>query len=937
VTIRLRAVVTALCVAAAFCQPVSAANRYDPRLRFRSITTPRFTIYFHQGEQQLAHRLAAIVEEVADRMTRQIGTANGRVHVILVGQNDLPNGWAVPAPYNMIEITAAAPSGESPIGNTDDWLRLVFSHEYTHIVHLDKARGWIGGLRDVFGRAPLLYPNLFLPLWQIEGIATYNESVLTGEGRVPAGDFRFIIDRAAAERRFDPIDRANGGLVDWPGGAAQYAYGAYFHQYLADRFGPDSIARLADDTSGRVPYFGARAFRKVFGRSLGALWDDFEADTRAHVRDETSNRARLTRHGFSVGAPAFSRSGRLFYSIVNPHGFPALMELPRDGSPPRQVASRYLGNRVATAGELLVFDQIEIVNNVALQSDLYTVADNGGPVRRLTEHARAADPDVSPDGRTIVCTIQSADRRALATMSWPGSGELGKPDVLLADESTHYASPRWSPDGQSIAAERRRVGGPSEIVIVNAVTRQPRTLVSSNDARNVTPFWLSSRTILFASDRNGEPFGIYAADIATGATRKLTGAGISAQSPVVSPDGRDIVFVGYTADGSDLFSLPLASAVWTDVADATASARAPATPPVVSATVADTVYRPWRTLAPQFWTPVIESDKGEVSAGAATAGVDALGRHAYWTTLAWAPTRLHPDWSVGYVYDRWWPRLFATVSDNTDPWRDGEVRTREVNAGALFVTRRVRRTHSALATFYASSEAFECAPCANPVDMVIRRRALRLGWSFDNTRSYGYSVSRESGTVLRVTGETAPEALGSDAGTGAMTFDGRAYHHIGWQHAVLALRAAGASAWGDSRARRVFSAAGAGPETGDFEFGTGAVGLLRGLDTDAVVGHHALVGNVDYRFPLRSVQRGIGTVPLFFRTIHAAVFADAGQAWNDTFRASDVRFSVGGEFSLDAVVGYALPVTFATGVAWRDDPVGARRGVTVFGRIGRAF
>jgi Tol biopolymer transport system component len=937
VTIRLRAVVAALCAAAAFCHPVCAANRYDPRLRFRSITTPRFNIYFHQGEEQLARRLAAIVEEVADRMTRQIGTANGRVHVILVDQNDLSNGWAVPAPYNVIEITAAAPSAESAIGNTDDWLRLVFSHEYTHIVHLDKARGWIGGLREVFGRSPLLYPNLFLPLWQIEGIATYNESVLTGEGRVPAGDFRFIIDRAAAERRFDPVDRANGGLVDWPGGAAQYAYGAYFHQYLADRFGPDSIARLADDTSGRVPYFGARAFRKVFGRSLGALWNDFEADTRTRVRDDTSNRARLTRHGFSVGAPAFSRSGRLFYSIVNPHGFPALMELPRDGSPPRQVATRYLGNRIATAGELLVFDQIEIVNNVALQSDLYAVADNGGPVRRLTGHARAADPDVSPDGRTIVCTIQSTDRRALATMSLPGSGELGKPDVLLADEWTHYASPRWSPDGQSIAAERRGVGGPSEIVVVDVVTRQARTLVSSTDARNVTPFWLSNRTILFASDRNGEPFGIYAADIATGATRKLGGAGISAQSPVVSPDGRDLVFVGYTADGYDLFSVPLASAVWTDVAGATGSARVPATQPTVSSTVADTAYRPWRTLAPQFWVPVIESNNGDVSAGAATAGMDALGRHAYGTTLVWTATRLRPDWSVGYAYDRWWPTLFASVSDDTDPWRGGGVRTREVNAGALFVARRVRRTHTVLAAVNASSDTFECARCAIPVDSVIRRHAVRLGWSFDNTRSYGYSISRESGTAMRVTWEAAPESLGSDAGTGAVTFDARAYHHAGARHAVLALRGAGASAWGDSRARRVFSAAGAGPETGDFNFGTGAVGLLRGLDTDAVVGHHALVGNVDYRFPLRSVQHGIGTVPVFFRTIHAAVFADAGQAWNETFRRSDVRFSAGGELSLDAVIGYALPITFATGVAWRDDPVGSRRGVTVFGRIGRAF
>jgi len=216
------------------CSSADAANRYDPRFRFRTITTPHFAIHFHQREESLARRLATIAEDVFARVSRQIGTPSGRVHVILVDQHDISNGWATPVPFNLIEISVAAPAGDSTIGNTDDWLRLVLAHEYTHIVHLDKARGWIGGLRNVFGRAPVLYPNLFLPLWQIEGIATYNESVLTGEGRVPTGDFRMIVDRAAAVRRFDPIDRANGGLIDWPGGSTQYAYGAYFHQYLAE-------------------------------------------------------------------------------------------------------------------------------------------------------------------------------------------------------------------------------------------------------------------------------------------------------------------------------------------------------------------------------------------------------------------------------------------------------------------------------------------------------------------------------------------------------------------------------------------------------------------------------------------------------------------------------------------------------------------------------
>jgi dipeptidyl aminopeptidase/acylaminoacyl peptidase len=937
VTVRVRVLAAALLVAAAISQPAGAANRYDPRFHFRTIATPRFNIYFHQGEEAIAHRLAAIAEDVAQKVEPQLGTPNGRVHVILVDQNDVSNGWATPVPYNIIEITAAAPPGESTIGNTDDWLRLVFSHEYTHIVHLDKAHGWIGGLRRVFGRSPVLYPNVFLPLWQIEGIATYNESVLTGAGRVPAGDFRQIVDRAGAARRFEPLDRASGGLVAWPSGTAQYAYGAYFHQYLAQRFGPDSIARLADETAGRLPYFGVRGFRKVFGRSLGNLWDDFEADTRQRLRNESSPPVRLTHHGFTVAPPAFARSGRLFYSVANPHGFPSLMEIRRDGGQPRRVADRFLGSRIGIAGDRLVFDQLDYVNQVALRSDLYSVSENGGPVQRLTENARAVDPDVSPDGRTIVCTIQSADRRALATMPVPASGEMASPVLLTEDASVDYSSPRWSPDGRSIAVERRRVGGPSEIVIINRDTREARVVVSSTDARNVTPAWLSNATILFASDRGGGPFAIYAVELASGAMRKLEGAGLSAQSPAVSPDGTELVFVGYTADGYDLFALPLASATWIPLKPDSSQPARPVTASAASSTVRDTTYQPWRTLAPQFWSPIVESDSGEISGGAETAGMDALGRHAYAGAVAWTTSRARPDWSLNYAYDRWWPTLFVNLADDTDPWRQGEVRTREVNLGALLVARRVRHSQSVLAAFNASSDAFACDACATPVHTLIPRRAIRVGWSFDATRSYGYSVSRESGTAVQATWEVAPEGLGSEASSSAVTMTARSYHPAGPRHAVIALRAAAASAWGDEQARRAFIAAGPGPQPGGFDFGSDAIGLIRGLDSDAVVGDHAAVVNADYRFPLWTLERGVGTVPVFFRTIHAAVFADAGHAWTGAFRSADIRVAAGFELSLDAVLGYTLPVTFATGVAWRDDPVSARRGAAAFGRIGRAF
>ena len=86
---------------------------------------------------------------------------SGRVQVILVNQSDSRTAGRRRCPSTRSRSSAAAPGGTSLIGNTDDWLRMVFAHEYTHIVHLSRGQGWIGGLRRVFGRMPLLYPNLY--------------------------------------------------------------------------------------------------------------------------------------------------------------------------------------------------------------------------------------------------------------------------------------------------------------------------------------------------------------------------------------------------------------------------------------------------------------------------------------------------------------------------------------------------------------------------------------------------------------------------------------------------------------------------------------------------------------------------------------------------------------------------------------------------------
>ena len=495
----------------------------------------------------------------------------GRTHVVLVDQADDPNGWTTPVPYNLIEITAAPPTGASPIGNTSDWLRLVFTHEYAHVLHLEQSRGWARVARGIFGRAAFAFPNLTLPLWQIEGIATFEES-RGGEGRLAAGDFHAVVREAARADRFEPLDRVGGGLAAWPSGYGWYAYGAFFHEYLARRFGEAKLAELSRRTAGRLPYFGAGAFKAVYGSSLGSLWRDFAAEEAGLIGQLPSAR-RLTRHGYLVDGPRFDRDGTVVYTRRDAHEFPSLARVALMGTAPRRLATRYGGTQVAPGRDVIYFDQLEVHANVALASDVYRFDRSTGAVRRLTRGARLADVDLSPDGRRVAAVRAGRGARALVVLDRAGLDagrivEVGDVDAAGTDAGAVFASPRWSPDGRRLAAERRLRDGPSEIVLIDVEARAMRVAATSPSGRNVTPAWTpDGRALIFASDRAGGPFDLYRVTLGPdgaveGAAERLTALPGGARAPDVSPDGRSIVFVGYTTDGYDLFTMPLPALVF---------------------------------------------------------------------------------------------------------------------------------------------------------------------------------------------------------------------------------------------------------------------------------------------------------------------------------------------------------------------------------------
>ena len=1013
---RIGALLAAAVIVCAGARP--GAQVFDPALRFRVLPTEHFVIYFHQAEDPLAQRLARIAEETWRALVRPLGlTPPRRTRIVLADQTERFNGYATPVPYNTVVLYAVTPSGSG--SDFDDWLRLVFTHEFTHIVHLDRSEGWARIVRRVFGRTPYAFPNLFLPPWQVEGLATYEESAITGEGRLHAGDFRAIVGESAKLHRLEPLDRVNGGLTDWPGGSAVYAYGVGFHQYLADRFGAQTLAVLADATARRVPYVASPAFKRVYGESLGDLWRDYQASLWAGAAafppaDPLATRlTRLTRQGFSVSGPRFDRyscagcPADIVYSAVNPDGFPALYRVGLDAGAPRRLATRYLGSTTGVGREEIYFDQLELHRNIGLYSDLYAFSRADGRVRQLTSDARLLDPDLSLDGETLVCvqnrpgqrdlvlvrlkpdtteTKQRVGARATAAPAAAMSG-LGQSDhtrratasvvsgssrtvaqglspaivTLIAEPGTQFDGPKWSPDGRTIAVERHRQGGPPEIVIVDVETKAVRVLASAPRTRFVMPAWTpDGATIIAAVAPGDETFNLFEFSVDGSSARQLTHTSGGALWPDVSSDGQTIVFVGYTADGYDLFSMayPATGADSTMSLGADPRVRPGADPrvgPYIS-TGSDPRVRPYNpldTLKPTSWTPVVEAGNDQVRVGAGISGYDVLGYHAYAATATWlvsspdgAPTpgAATPDWQTYYLYDRWRPAFYVSAASDTSffagPATDAGAptpatrRERQIEGGVVFPIRRTRAQHAARLAAVRAAADYTMGGRA----FVRDRTLVRASWETITARTYGYSIGREGGIAAGATTEVVRRSLASFADATTTTVDVRAYLPGLAPHHVVALRLGGGASTGDATVGRTFLLGGDSPGSGVVDSGSSAFALLRGFGPDTFAGSHVSVANAEYRWPIARPQRGYGTWPLFLHTVHAAVFADAGHAWTRVFDRRAIKSSAGAQLSADLIAGFFAPFTVSVGAAWGHDGSGlvADR-VTAYFRVGKAF
>jgi hypothetical protein len=920
------------------------AQPRDPELEWRTLDTPHFTIHYHVPLGYLARRVGTVAERAHATLTEVMGYEHPhRTHIVLTDESDSANGSAIAIPYNQITLFATAPPSMSPLNDYDDWLNLLVHHEHTHITHLDQWSGIASFINLLLGK--VYAPNHVQPRWFLEGVATWQESERTAGGRLRSTMFDMYLRMDALEGRFWDIDQLSNIADRWPHGNAWYLYGSQFVEYIASRFGREAIAHIAraygDST---IPWGLNRVARRATGMSFIELYSEFQGDRRRHYEAQRDRviaaglreGERITFHGENARLPRFLPDGSVAYWRADGRWQPRIMAFALDRPNEQRPLARVAGEpglSMHPSGHVLYYSRPDNYRDIYFFHDLFRHDLETGRIDRLTHGARAREPDISADGRKVAFTMNEAGTTHLAI------AELrdveGTTRILLRnDRFDQVFDPRFSPDGRTLAVSRWQRGGYRDIQLIDVASGRVAALTHDR-AQDTSPTWSADgRRIYFSSDRTGIA-NVYVYELASGEIRQLTNVIAGAYQPAVSPDERHLVYVGYTSYGFDLFHLEL------DPSEARPAPRYvdDRPPPVADDEIwpePSREYQPLETLYPRAYMIDVAADSFGTALGITVDGRDLAGWHQWRARATAGLARGTLNVDLDYEYRRSpltvGVHLYRREGRRNDLFIEGANRDWIENAlgGELRLAYSMPGTFhgQAVSLTYSGWYSENMEPFGGELDpnhpppsypRLGYDSRLRLGWSFSNVDRFTYDISPSFGTALGVSISAGHPILGSPYKVVTLSWSLRHYQAMPWgeQH-VLALFYGGGMSEGDPGHRDSFGVGGFGDTSFLDALLSGAIvgGIaLRGYPVNVRSGRHYHLLQLEYRFPIWRINRGILTLPVYLNRLHAAVFVDTGNAFNGPLDLSQFLVGAGGHLMLDFTIGYLLAFTLRVGYA----------------------
>jgi hypothetical protein len=930
------AVKLSLSIALALLFVSRAVFAIDPSLHWKTLDSKNFSIHFADGNESTARRVAAIAEAVHKSLSPWIGwRPDAQTHVVLSDESDLSNGYASPVPYNRTVLFLTPPRAVSGLEDYDDWLTMLFTHEYLHILHLDKNVGLPASVQNIFGRNTLLFPNLIQPRWFIEGLAVGRETDRDiGVGRGQSSYFRMLM-RGEATNGIKPVEQVNQRVRSWPAGVVPYLYGSFFLRFIDETYGEPALNKWIDAYSDNlIPARLNSTARIAVGKTVPELWDEFEdwllhdlgAEKTITGDSVLVEGERLTEHGFRTQSIDVGTDGSLYY-VRDDHLLPpALMK--RDPSGVSQELTDL--NKGAfidleEGGEVLIA-QPELCNNTAIYYDLFRYSEDRG-LRRLTRCARYVFAHWRPDGEKIAAVHVAQGNSELHLLNTEGGHE----ETLWRSEAGETLGDfDWSPDGTQLVAAiwRPKVGWNLEQFTL--ANRQWHAITDS-PLIEFSPRYSADGEDIYFSAEYGGVYNIWRYSRSQRQFSQMTNVYSGAFQPVFANDG-SLYYLGYHAKGFDIYRLEQPVVIKKRRSlPYVRQMPAPTSERLQSGLAED--YSPLPSLGPRWWLPHLVISDGANEVGIVTGGNDAVERHIYAATLA---VDVDNNYPVGEFFYRYRPlnwasfQIYASSVNSVERDEDNEVerirRRDRFDFSVLFPFLGLSRSVGIVAGVSTDYESDQKTASGVGDLPSLRDNLAGVGLIFANTRLQPLSISRSDGRDVRVAAENS-DAFNSDFSGNVYTLDWREFVRLGQSENVLGLRYLRGHGTDDSRP---FELGGIRSQSVvDLIAGNVGEPLLnrrqyefRGYNKNVpgLTGRRMQMISADWRFPISLVERGLMVPPVGLSRVSGRLFVEDAVAWQDD-PPDDTFTTAGFELHLDVNALYFDDFRLRAGYAHGFDEV----------------
>lgn len=252
-------------------------------------------LYFHPLTTHLVPHVTRSFQNSLD-FQREIfrWTPYEKTTLMLNDWVDYGNAKAMVTRSNVLEIDVAPLNHTFETFPAVERVYMLMNHELVHLATGDAANSRDLRWRSFFGGKPFpvdKHPETFLyhylstprnvaPRWFFEGTAVFMETWMAGgigraQGAYDEMKFRSLVrDNQPFYSNLGLV--AEGTAADFQTTTNAYFYGTRFISYLAYTYSPEQVIEWIRREEDSERYY-ANQFRRVFGKSLEAAWDDWIA------------------------------------------------------------------------------------------------------------------------------------------------------------------------------------------------------------------------------------------------------------------------------------------------------------------------------------------------------------------------------------------------------------------------------------------------------------------------------------------------------------------------------------------------------------------------------------------------------------------------------------------------------------------------------------